>query len=114
MISRKAILKPAKSVTNPKSGGTIAPPTIIVHNIPDPCGLRLSNPSIDRVKIVGNMIELKRPTIRIDHIEINPLEKMEIKIKAMAPMAKEAKTLDGSNFLVRNEPMNLPIIAPDQ
>ena len=51
----------------------MAPPTIIVHRIPDAWGFKSSKPVKDKLKIVGNIIELKRPTARIETIETMPI-----------------------------------------
>ena len=83
------------SVRSPYNGGIKAPPTIAVHNNPETCGFRSPIPSMVNVKIVGNMIELNNPTVRIDHIDINPYVFIEIRIIPMASMAKILNTLDG-------------------
>ena len=92
----------------------MAPPTIMVHKIPEACGFKSSNPSRDKLKIVGNMIELKSPTANIDTIDTKPVVCADIRIKAKAPKAKNDNTRAGLRTLVRYEPINRPIIAPLQ
>lgn len=72
-----------------------------VHNMPDACGLYSPKPVNDMVKIVGNIIELKSPTNKIDHIATNPLVNIEIISNAIAIVAKIASTLEASIILVK-------------
>jgi len=80
-------LKPILSVNKPYNGGIIAPPTIAVHNNPDAFGFNSPKPSIAKVKIVGNIIELNKPTARMLHIDIKPVVLIEIRIKVIAKVA---------------------------
>lgn len=114
MIKNKADLNPTKSVNKPYKGGIMAPPTIAVHNNPEPFGFKSPIPSIAKVKMVGNIIELNNPTHKILHIENNPVVLIDNKISAMANVAKMPKTLLGFIILVRYEPAKRPIIAPLQ
>ena len=88
----KAILNPDISVKNPYKGGMNAPPAIAVHSIPEPCGFNSPKSSIAKLNMVGNIMELKRPTARIDHIETNPFVDMLIKIKNIARELKTTRT----------------------
>lgn len=110
----KAILNPEASINAPHIKGIIAPPTIAVHSKPEPFGFNEPIPSKANVKIVGNMIELNRPTARILHIEISPVVLIEIKISEIASKAKIPKTFPGLIIRVKYEPTKRPIIAPDQ
>lgn len=92
----------------------MAPPTIIVQRIPDACGFKSSSPSNDKLKMVGNIIELNRPTASIETIDTTPKVWDEINIISTAPIAKKESTRDGLIILVRYEPINRPIIAPLQ
>ena len=92
----------------------MAPPTIIVHKIPEACGFKSSKPSIAKVKMVGNMIELNNPTARIDHIATKPLVVIDVMISTKAAIANRIKTLLGAITLVKYAPANRPIIDPDQ
>ena len=107
-------LKPIKSVNKPYSGGIIAPPTMPVHSNPEPFGFKLPKPLSDNVNIVGNIIELNSPMAKILHIDINPFEFADRKIRKIAIKAKKLSTLPAWKILVRQLPMNLPTIAPDQ
>jgi hypothetical protein len=56
---------------------------------------------MDKVKIVGNIMELNRPTARMLHIEIIPTVFMEVIISRSAPIAKKESTFDGEKILVK-------------
>ena len=92
----------------------MAPPTIAIHKSPEPLGFNSPIPSIAKVNMVGNIIELNKPTARILHIDINPVVLIEIRINKMAIEAKMLNTFPGFIIFVRYEPIKRPIIAPDQ
>lgn len=92
----------------------MAPPKIAVHNNPDALGFSSPNPSIAKVKMVGNIMELNNPTAKMLHIAMYPLVFIETKIKEIASVAKIPKTVPGLIILVRYDPTKRPIIAPDQ
>ena len=96
-----AILKPKLSVNFPYKGGIIAPPTIAVHNKPDPFGFNSPIPSMAKVNIVGNIIELNNPTARMLHMLNNPDVLIDIIMSEMASVAKIPSTLPGFMILVR-------------
>ena len=79
----------------------MAPPTIAIHSKPEACAFKSPNPSKLKVKIVGNMIELNKPTAKIDHIETKPVVFIEIRIIAIANKAKILKTFPGAKILVK-------------
>ena len=79
----------------------MAPPTIAKHKIPEPWLVCLPNPLIAKLKIVGNIIELKSPTAKMDHIETKPVVDMEMMIKVMANIAKRLNMRFGLYTLVR-------------
>ncbi len=79
----------------------IAPPTIAVHKIPDACGLYSPSPLNDNENIVGNIIELNKPTNSIDHIATKPVVNIEIVNNEIAIIAKRANTLEGSIIFVK-------------
>ena len=54
----------------------MAPPTIAVHKIPDPWAVYWPIPCMARVNMVGNMMELNRPMLRMDQKATPPLEIM--------------------------------------
>ena len=113
-MNRNANLNPIKSIKFPHINGIIAPPTIAMHNKPDPLGFNSPIPLIANVNIVGNIIELNKPTDKILHIDSNPVELIEIIISNIAMEAKMLKTFPGVITFVRYEPAKRPIIAPDQ
>lgn len=94
-------MKPTKSVKNPYTGGMMAPPTIAVHNKPEAFGFNSPKPSIEIVNMVGNIIELNKPTAKILHILISPVVLIDIKINRIAQVAKMPNTFPGFMILVR-------------
>ena len=56
------------------------------------------NPSIARVKIVGNIIELNKPTAKMLHIANGPFVSIEVTTSAPAQNARMAKVLPGFCF----------------
>ena len=94
--------------------GIIAPPTIAVHSNPDPFGFNLPIPLIDKVKIVGNIIELNKPTAKMLHILINPAVLTDVRINMIDIEAKIPSIFPGFIIFVRYDPTKRPIIAPDQ
>src|ERR1700704_5738940 len=67
--------------------GSTAPPTIAMFSSPDPLPVRGPSSATPRLKIVGNMIELKNPTARIVHIAVWPPNIMEATTSA-APVER--------------------------
>ena len=86
------------SANNPCRTGIIAPPTIAVQSIPDACPVCFPSPSIARVKIVGNIIELNNPTARMLHIAKCPKVSIEIITNIAAQIASIARVLPGLRF----------------
>ena len=66
------------------NNGITAPPTIAVHNSPEACSVYFPKPRIDKVKIVGNINELKKPIANKDHIETIPEVDTDIAINMVA------------------------------
>ena len=83
------------SAKKPCKTGIIAPPTMAVQSIPDPCPVCFPNPAIARVKIVGNIMELNNPTAKMLHIAKCPLVSIEITTSDAALTASIAKVLPG-------------------
>ena len=79
----------------------MAPPTIAIQSRPEAWAFSSPKPSNVNVNMVGNMIELNNPTTKIDHIETNPFEVMEIAIMTIADSAKILNTLPGVIIFVR-------------
>ena len=90
-----AIFSPERSAALPVIPGTIAPPTIAMQMTPDPSAVRLPRPSLARVKIVGNMMELNRPMASKDPAENCPTVLAEISSSAMTAAAAQESTLPG-------------------
>lgn len=100
-MKNKAYLKAIRSVKKPKAGGINAPPTIAVHNNPDALGFKWPIPSIANVNMVGNMMELNKPTAKMLHMLTKPVVPIDIRIKALEIVAKIASTFPGFITLVR-------------
>ena len=77
----------------------IAPPTIAVHRSPEALGFKSPSPSIAKVKIVGNIIELNKPTHSMLHMAIKPVLTIEMDIQLIANKANNANTFPG--FIIR-------------
>src|ERR1700748_355729 len=92
---------PIASATKPWSTGMRAPPTIAMQRMPEPWLVCLPRPSMASVKIVGNMIELKRPTAMIAYIAVEPEVAIESAMSAMAPTACTPRTLPGLHIRQR-------------
>ena len=70
-----------------------APPTIAVHNTPEALLVNRPSPLVAKEKIVGNMIELKKPIANNAHIAIFglPLPTIIAMINRVAAVALNAK-----------------------
>src|SRR5205823_14608451 len=66
------------------------------------------------VKMHGNMMELKNPTERIDHIAVCPLVNTEVVTRSPAMTAANASSLLGLIFWSNPEPIKRPNMAPIQ
>ena len=101
VIHEKASLNPRASIKLPQISGMMAPPTIAIHNNPEPLGFKSPVPSMANVKMVGNIIELNKPTAKMLHIEIKPVLETEMIINAMAILANMPSTFPGFMILVK-------------
>ena len=72
--------------------------SMAVHRIPEACPVCLPNPSIASVKMVGNMMELNSPTLKMLHIANCPFVSIEITTKVAAQKARIASVLPGFCF----------------
>ena len=95
MAEIKATLKLASTERYPNNNGTNAPPTIAVHSNPEPCGFKSPKPSIAKLKIVGNIIELNSPTANTAHNAIKPDVDIEITISKIAATENKLNTFWG-------------------
>lgn len=105
---------PVTSRINPTKGGINAPPTMAVHNTPDPSGLCSPNSSSDMLKMVGNITELQKPTSKIATMATKPLVTIDVSARRTAPPPKKAKTMAGFKRVIKAAPVNRPIIALPQ
>ena len=72
------------SARNPCSSGIMAPPTIARQRMPEPWLVCFPSFATARLKMVGNIIELHRPTKRIAHIAVAPLLNTATNTSALA------------------------------
>ena len=84
---------PTASAAAPWINGINAPPTIPWQTSPDPLLVMAPKPFTARVKIVGNIMELKKPTAKIDHMATSPELLMLTTIMMMAIIALPARYL---------------------
>ena len=68
--------------------GIIAPPTIAIIMTPEPSPVSGPSSATPSVKMLGNMIELKKPTRIMLHIATWPVLSIEIATRALADMAQ--------------------------
>lgn len=112
--TKRLILNELKSATNPVKGGIIAPPTIPQHKMPEPSAA-LSLKCLDaREKMVGNIIELKKPTDKIAMPEIFPLKELLVNKRAITARENIASNLAGVMIFINAEQRKRATIAPPQ
>src|SRR3546814_20235730 len=107
-------MSPQRSATVPNRNGTIAPPMIAVHMMPDPCGVRSPSPSVARQKIVGNISELQKPTRISAQPDSAPVVTADRMISEIAPAAKVVSTRPGLASRRMKPPSKRPTNAPSQ
>ena len=61
------MLMPYASANSPCIGGTIAPPKIAITKSEEPCAVASPRFCMDKVKMVGNIMELNKPTATKHH-----------------------------------------------
>ncbi len=66
-----------------------------IHNTAEPCGVFSPKPSMARVKIVGNMIELKSPIAMIAIAATLPEAKSAKTTRTAATAALKVRTVEG-------------------
>ncbi len=81
---------------------------------PDPFPVKGPSSATPKLKMVGNMMELKRPTASMVHIAVCPPNSMEAVTSAAAKIAQSANRDPGLNRRKSPAPRNRPIIAPPQ
>ena len=102
------------SAVAPVITGTIAPPTMAVQRRPEACGACSSSPSTARLKMVGNMMELNRPTAISDQAARTPPLLAETRARPTAVAANRASHQPGLPMRSRKPPSIRPINAPSQ
>lgn len=86
-----AMERPAASAASPVSTGTMAPPTIPMQSRAEARGASGPALAADRAKMVGNMIELQRPTARMATAATRPFDPAETRAElADAQQANDA------------------------
>ena len=74
--------------SHPCATGMIAPPTIAMIMTPEPSPVSGPSSATPRVKMLGNMIELKKPTRMMLYIAMCPVVSIEIATSAAAHTAQ--------------------------
>ena len=64
--------------------------------------------------MVGNMMELKKPTASSAHIETRPPARTALSTRTAATPALPSRSRAGGTTRITAEPTNRPIIAPPQ
>src|SRR5580692_2882689 len=77
-----------RSAIAPCATGISAPPTIAIIITPEPSPVRGPSSATPRVKILGNMIELKNPTRMMLYMAVCPVVSMETATSAAAHTAQ--------------------------
>lgn len=95
--------------------GTMAPPTMAVQMMPEAAPVNLPKPLVASEKMVGNIIELKKPINSNAHIDtFPPPNRMATAISTTAAVALKARYLEGAIRCIRSAPKKRPTIAPPQ
>ena len=81
------------------------------HKIPEPWLVCLPKLLIAKLKMVGNMIELHKPTSNIATIAKVPDDKMVIIISTIDTSELKNKTLPAGIFCITSAPIKRPTIA---
>src|SRR5260370_36685424 len=92
----------------------MAPPTMAIFVTPDPFPVRGPSSATPRLKMVGNMIELNKPTARIVHMAVCKPNIIEDVMNAGAQIAHSASRYSGLKRRSRAAPRKHPMIAPAQ
>src|SRR5260370_7367465 len=94
--------------------GIAAPPTIAVFKMPEPSPVSCPSSAMPLVKMQGNMIELNRPTDKMDHRAAGPLVRTEIVTSNVVIIPHNARTADAFTFCTTPAPINRPTTPPPQ
>src|SRR2546423_13034653 len=95
---------PRPSAAAPISGGSNAPPTMAMQRMLEPWPVYFPRRSRASAKIVGNMMELKKPTETTDHRPMNPVVNIDDR------HTSRAKTMNRQHLagLVRSQGRQAP------
>src|SRR5580698_8553242 len=105
---------PYLSAAQPNSAGIIAPPTIAVMISPDPLLVIGPSPAMPSVKMLGNMMELKKPHRTMVQMATLPEVDMDVIRSAEAANPKIPSSLPDFTFVRIHEPSRRPTSAPNQ
>src|SRR5277367_1310127 len=81
---------------------------------PDPLPLKGPSSASPKLKMVGNMIELKNPTARMLHIATRPLKSIEAVTNAPATIAQRPSKYRGLKRWRSPAPRKRPSMEPPQ
>ena len=85
-----------------------------ITNTPDPFPVIAPKPSIESVKMLGNMMELNKPIATMVHTATEPKLSIVAITSRNAVNAAMPSSVPVRIFCSRPEPINRPIIAPPQ
>src|SRR5580704_7207394 len=85
-----------------------------IFRMPDPLPLKGPSSASPKLKMVGNMIELKNPTARVLHIAIWPLKSIEPVTNAPAAIAQRPSRYLGLKRCSNPAPRKRPSMEPPQ
>src|ERR1017187_9684045 len=105
---------PILSAAAPRSRGTMAPPTTAVIINPDPLLVIGPSPAMPNAKMLGNMMELKKPQSTTVQIATDPLLNIETTSSAAAIKPKAPSSLFDLILVSTHEPSRRPTSAPNQ
>ena len=115
MAGRKnAWWMPIRSAKTPCNSGMMAPPTIAATRTPEPASVSGPRPSIDKVKMLGNITELKNPIARMLQTATVPRLSIEVVTRAKATIAAKPRTVPVRTFCSTLDPTKRPTMAPPQ
>src|SRR5215472_15891823 len=89
-----------RSAITPWINGTIAPPTIAIFRMPDALPVKGPSSATPRLKIVGNMMELKNPTARMLHMAKCPCVSIDRQTSDEVQIANVPKRCPALTFLI--------------
>ena len=91
-----------RSAKYPCKRGMIAPPTIAIIRREEPFEVSSPKSLTDKLKIVGNIIELNNPMLMIDHIAMEEVAKTPISKAIIPANEKILRVRAGKFFPIKN------------